>query len=72
MSVSEQTRTILDDALRLAWQAVKDETLVEEYLLVQESIPKGLILADKQAQWKNLVVKKFAIMNELSERFKNA
>lgn len=65
-------KATLDAALRLAWAAVKDETLIEEFLQIEANMPKGLILADKQQLWKNLLVKKFAVMNEISQRFKDA
>ncbi len=66
------TKSILDEALELAWAGVKDETLVKEFFLTESSFPKGLILADKEQIWKNMIVRKWAIMNELSKRFKNA
>ncbi len=72
MNVAESAKATLDAALRLAWASVKDETLIKEFLDTEEKMPKGMILSDKQQYWKNMVVKKFAIMNELSERFKNA
>lgn len=72
MNAQSQTKDLLDDALRLAWQAVSDETLIAEFFWTEDNTPKGLILADKEQLWKNMIVKKFAIMNEIGERFKNA
>jgi len=72
MNAQSQTRGLLENALRLAWQAVSDETLINEFFFTEDNMPKGLILADKEQLWKNMIVKRFAIMNEMGERFKNA
>ncbi len=72
MNAADQTRATLELALKLAWQGVKDEILVEQFHIVEQELPRGIILADKQTLWKNMIVKKFAIMNELAERFGNA
>lgn len=68
----DESRILLEEALKLLWKGVDDQILLSEYEKIDISIPRGLILDDKRVMWKGLILKKFILMNEISQRFGNA